>query len=276
MMPLSLAPAHRPECSSGVADGWGPKLDSSFYDELAPFYHLLYGDWDVAVQTQGSALATLLEGKGIRPGGAVLDTACGIGTQALGLAARGYRVRASDVSAGSVTRLAAEAAQRGFDIPCYVDDLRLLTLAANDSADAILACDNSLPHLLTDEHLLEAFRSALRVLKPNGVTVYSVRDYLNLPRKNPDVRPYNLRYDGEDRLLTVQVWEWHGDQYDLRMYLTREFGNGECSTRVLVTRYYAISIDRLMELMSQAGFVSVERRDDVLFQPVILGQKRSS
>jgi len=251
-------------------------LNSSFYDELAPFYHLLYDDWEVAIQTQGAALTSLLLAKGVRPGGAVLDTACGIGTQTLGLAARGYQVLASDVSPGAVARLAEEASQRGFAIHCYVDDLRLLTLAATDSAEAVLACDNSLPHLLTDDDLLEAFQSALRVLKPNGVAVYSVRDYLNLPRKNPDVRPYDLRYDGKDRLLAVQVWEWDGDQYDLRMYLTRESVDGRCSTRVLVTRYYAISIDRLMELMSQAGFVSVERRDDVLFQPVILGQKRSN
>jgi SAM-dependent methyltransferase len=251
-------------------------MNSSFYDELAPIYHLLYGDWEAAIQTQGTALSNILEAKGIRPGGAVLDTACGIGTQTLGLAARGYRVRGSDVSTGAVARLAEEASRRGFDIHCYVDDLRLLTLAASDSADAILACDNSLPHLLTDEHLLEAFRSALRVLRPNGVAVYSVRDYLNLARKNPDVRPYGLRYDGGDRFLAVQVWEWDGDHYDLRIYLTRESGDGECNTRVLVTRYNAIPIDRLMDLMSQAGFVSLERRDNVLFQPVILGQKRSS
>jgi glycine/sarcosine N-methyltransferase len=249
-------------------------MAASFYDELAPFYHLLYVDWEAAVQTQGAALTALLEAHGVRPGAAVLDAACGIGTQALGLSAHGYRIQGSDISARAVARLAEEATRRGLDVHTHVDDLQFLTRVPSESADAILACDNSLPHLLTDESLLQAFRTALRVLRPNGVAVYSVRDYINLVRTSPEVRPYGLHYEGEERLLAVQVWEWEGDQYDLRMYLTRESADGKCSTQVLVTRYYAVTIDRLMGLMSQAGFVAVERRDDVLFQPVILGHKR--
>jgi hypothetical protein len=42
---------------------------------------------------------------------------------------------------------------------------------------------------------------------------------------------------------------------------------------VLVTRYYAVTIERLMQLMAVAGFVDVERRNDVLFQPVLLGKR---
>lgn len=248
-------------------------MTERFYDELAPFYHLLYDNWDGAIETQGGAIAGLLQSLGVGPRSAVLDAACGIGTQALGLAARGYQVSASDVSGAAVARLAQEAASRSLAINTYVDDLRTLALAAGASADAILACDNSLPHLLTDDDLRDAFRSALRVLKPDGVAVYSVRDYQKESRVSPDVRPYGMRYEGRERFLATQVWEWHKDQYDLRMYLTRELADGQCSTRVLVSRYNAISIDRLMALMQEAGFGAVVRRDDVLFQPVIWGQR---
>ena len=70
----------------------------------------------------------------------------------------------------------------------------------------------------------------------------------------------------------MQVWEWDADWYDLRMYLTTDF-NGTCETRVLVTRYYAVTAERLMQLMSEAGFVDVQRRDDVLLQPVLVGRR---
>lgn len=250
-------------------------MSTPFYDELAPFYHLLYPNWDAAVREQGAALAQLLQSRGVPSGSKVLDAACGICTQALGLAGNGYFVDASDISGGALSRIRNEAASRSLAMHAQVDDLRTLSCFEPGSCDAILACDNSLPHLLSDSDLLQAFRSCLRVLRPNGLAVYSVRDYANIERKSPDVRPYGLRTEGQTRFLAVQAWEWDGDHYELRMYLTQESPGGTCSTRVLVTRYYAVTIDRLMELMAQAGFVSLERLDGVLFQPIILGRKTS-
>lgn len=94
-----------------------------------------------------------------------------------------------------------------------------------------------------------------------------------IDRRSPDVRPYGLRVERDRRFLAVQVWEWDGDQYNVSMYLTSEFGDGTCKTEVLRSRYDALSVDRLMDLLHQAGFEDVERRDDVLFQPVFFGRK---
>jgi SAM-dependent methyltransferase len=250
-------------------------MPDAFYDELAPFYHLLYGDWERAIASQGDSLGQLLDRSGVPRGSSVLDSASGIGTQALGLAAKGYQLSASDLSAGAIARLAKEAAARNLTLRAYVDDLRSLAGAKSESMDAVIACDNSLPHLLSDEELLLAFQSALRVLRPGGIGVYSVRDYALIPRTSPSVRPHGLHYDGGSRFMATQVWEWEGDQYALRMYLTRESAEGDCTTRVLVTRYYAVTIARLIMLMREAGFESIERFDDVLFQPIIVGRKSS-
>jgi SAM-dependent methyltransferase len=248
-------------------------MSAAFYDQLAPFYHLLYGDWDASIHDQGAALAKLLIARGVPVGARVLDAACGIGTQTLGLAGEGYVMAASDLSPGGVARLDEEAARRGLAVSSRVDDLRTLAGAADGSLDAVIACDNSIPHLLTDEALLQSFRNCLRVLHAGGLAVFSVRDYAAIPRVHPDVRPYGLRREGTDRFLAVQVWEWDGDQYDVRMYLTREAADGACSTQVMKARYYAVTIDRLLALMAQAGFTDLERLDDVLFQPVLVGRR---
>ncbi|MEK8030843.1 class I SAM-dependent methyltransferase [Ideonella sp. DXS29W] len=248
---------------------------ASFYDELAPFYHLLYGDWEAALAHQGRALAGLLARHGVGPGAQVLDAACGIGTQTLGLLTYGYRVTASDISPGAAGRLREELVHRRLQAEVRVDDLRTLALAGDASVDALIACDNSVPHLLTEDELLQAFRSAHRCLKPGGLVVLSVRDYAATPRQNPDVRPYGLRYENGQRFLATQVWEWDGDHhYDLRIYLTRESADGHCDTRVLSGRYHAVTIDQLMTLLHVAGFTQMERHDDVLFQPVLLARKR--
>lgn len=248
-------------------------MTAAFYDELAPYYHLLYGDWEDAIVRQGAALATLLWTADVGPGDSVLDAACGIGTQTIGLLVHGYQVTASDISPGAISRIESELCRRALCAETYTDDLHTLTRTASQSMTAVLACDNAIPHLLSDTEILQAFRSCYRCLRPGGVGVFSVRDYSAIERKNPDVRPYGLRHENNTRFLAVQVWEWQGDQYDLRLYLTSESPQGQCETRVLKSRYYAVPIPKLMALMIDAGFVDVQRDDRVLFQPVLWGRR---
>jgi hypothetical protein len=76
----------------------------TFYDELAPLYHLIYEDWETSLGRQGAALGALLGECWGADARAALDASLGIGTQALGLLARGFRVTGSDLSVGAVTR----------------------------------------------------------------------------------------------------------------------------------------------------------------------------
>jgi SAM-dependent methyltransferase len=248
-------------------------MDTAFYDRLAPDYHLLYPDWERAVARQGAALAAVLHAHGVASGDPVLDAACGIGTQTLGLIAQGFALTASDLSPGAVTRLQQELDARGLHATLRVDDLRRLSGTATGSQAAVLACDNSLPHLLSDAEILQA--SQRLALPAAGRSAADLGARLRRhPRVSPDVRPYGARRDAEGRrFLAVQVWEWDGDCYDLRLYRTVEHPDGRCDTEVLRSRYRAITLDRLTQLMAEAGFEAIERRDDVLFQPVLLGRK---
>ncbi|MEP7002558.1 MAG: class I SAM-dependent methyltransferase [bacterium] len=248
-----------------------PAVTDTFYDELAPFYHLLYPDWAQSVDRQGAALAGLLRDLGTPAGSRVHDAACGIGTQTIGLAVRGYQMSASDVSSAALARASEELASRQLTATLGVADMRALDTVVTDAVRAVIACDNAVPHLLSDDDICAAFRSARDILKPDGLLVISVRDYAMMLRRNPDVHPHAFHRDEDVRSMAVQVWEWDGDWYDVRLYLTREEADGSCATRVLRTRYYAVTIARLLELMRGAGFSRVERHDDVLFQPVLVG-----
>ena len=71
---------------------------SQFYDKLAPFYHLIFENWERSVERQGTALDSIIRSTA-RPGArSVLDVARSIGTQTLALATGGYDVSASDIS----------------------------------------------------------------------------------------------------------------------------------------------------------------------------------
>jgi len=78
---------------------------SRFYDEFAPHYHLIFDNWEASMARQAAAISSILQREIASSTGVdVLDCACGIGTQSLGLARLGYRVTGSDLSAGAVWR----------------------------------------------------------------------------------------------------------------------------------------------------------------------------
>lgn len=245
----------------------------SFYDQLAPWYHLLYPDWEASIVRQGAALAALLESCGISAGSKVFDVSCGIGTQTIGLAQLGYIVEASDLSPLMVMRTQSELSKRGLNASVLVGDMRDLSRIHLTSADAIVACDNAVTHCADDAEILATFRELYKGLRQGGVAVLSLRDFSAMERRNPDVHVFHPHQIGQRRYLAQQLWEWDGDRYDLRLYLTEEWPAGQCETRVLSCRVYAVSVRRVLALLASAGFSTVERRDGVLFQPVLLAIK---
>jgi SAM-dependent methyltransferase len=249
----------------------GPRrMTRTFYDQLAPYYHLLYPDWDASIARQGRDLAAVLTEFGVPLGARILDAACGIGTQTIGLARLGYEVTASDLSPAAVDRARGEAERRGLRVTFAVSDLRQLSGVFADRFSAVLACDNAVPHLLSDADIRTAFIECRRVLDPNGVLVISVRDYAAIERRTPDVRPYGSRIEGDCRYTAGQVWRWDGDQYDVTLHITQQCGDEAPIAREFHSRYYAVTLSTLEQLLRDAGFGRVERRDDRFFQPLLL------
>ena len=246
---------------------------AQFYDNLAPFYHLVYGDWDASIHKQAAALHSIINdywGDSITT---VLDVACGVGTQALGLAQLGYVVTASDLSPQEVERAKREARARGLSIIFSVADMRSADVHHRQQFDLVIACDNSVPHLLSDADLLQAFRSWYACTRPGGGCLISVRDYDREERSGVQIKPYGIRTVDQTRYLVFQVWEFRGMLYDLAMYFVEDRGGATCTTHVMRTTYYAVGIDMLIALMTQAGFEDVQRLDDRFFQPVIIGKR---
>jgi SAM-dependent methyltransferase len=243
----------------------------NFYDGLASIYDLIYEDWPRSIERQAEALEAVIRS---RAGGAksVADVACGIGTQAIGLASRGFEVTASDLSAGALERAAREAKARDLEIRFRLDDMEVLSSYESGSADVVLACDNAIPHLDTDDRIARAFRRFYEVLRPGGTCILSVRDYAAMERDGVRLIPYGVRRRGSDRVAVFQIQEWEGEHYDLHLYFTFDDGQ-RVETRVFHSRYYAVTIDRLAALLAGAGFVRMERLDDVFFQPLIVAQK---
>jgi SAM-dependent methyltransferase len=245
-------------------------MTQDFYDRLAPYFHLLYADWEASIARQSAGLARVLDEFGVPPGSAILDAACGIGTQALGLAQLGYKVTASDLSPAAVARARVEAAERDLVIDFALADLRRLSSVFDTRFAAVVACDNAIPHLLSDDQIASAFAECRRVLAPGGVLLLSVRDYAAIERRTPDHHPYGTRTVGDCTYTAEQIWRWDGDQYDLTLVLTEERAGVPPVVHEFHSRYYAVELSALERLLRKADFGVVARRDEHFFQPVLV------
>lgn len=244
-----------------------------FYNELSPLYHLIFQDWNQSIQRQGDQLNRLIQAQW--PGcHTVLDVSCGIGTQAIALAALGYKVTGSDISTQAIERARKEAQLRGLDIGFSVADMRRAHIAHGAGFDLVISCDNSLPHLLTDNDLLLALRQFRECLRPGGGCIITIRDYDNEERGTNLVKHYGTRIDDGKRYVLFQVWDFQGEHYDLNFFVVEEdIVSQKVTTHVVRSKYYAISVRQLCELMLEAGFRDVKRIDTAFYQPVIIAYR---
>lgn len=174
----------------------------SFYDLLASNYHLIFEDWEASIRRQAAVLGAILEREcGPASTVKILDCACGIGTQALGLAKLGFQVTASDLSPFAAERTRMEAEKRGLSVRTFVADMLDLTVIPDRGFDAVICMDNCLPHLESEEQLLQAATQIRQKLRPDGLFMASIRDYDSLAREKPVVQGPNFYSDKKGRRI---------------------------------------------------------------------------
>jgi SAM-dependent methyltransferase len=196
-----------------------------FYDSLAEVYHLIFEDWDASIRRQAKVVDGLLGAQLGDSSLLVLDCACGIGTQAIGLAQCGHRVTGSDVSERAVERAQREAERRRLPIRFLVSDMTELKEIAESEFDAVVAFDNALPHLERND--LEAAVRAMRSkLRDGGLVMASIRNYDRLIRERPAIEGPAFHGAEGERRIVHQVWEWMDEErYRVHLYITAQEGD---------------------------------------------------
>lgn len=225
-----------------------------FYDRLANDYHTIFADWDASMSSQAKALTGLVGPQGKQ----ILDCACGIGTQAIGLAMSGYDVVGTDLSPLAVDRAAREAAHRGITLPTGAADMRQLPF--EDSCfDVVLCADNAVTHLLGPDDVLAALSSMRRVMARDGTLVLTMRgDYEKLRAQRVTSAPAQVSQDHYGRTVSFQLWHWHddGEHYDLEHFQLHDEADG---WRVVVrkTTSWAMVPEQVSEFARAAGFSDI-------------------
>jgi SAM-dependent methyltransferase len=246
----------------------------SFYDQLSPYYKYIFQDWEASVDRQATILDEVIHeyfGKDVH---SILDVACGIGTQTIGLAQKGYQLTASDISGREIEKARLEASRRNLEIDLRVADMRNLQQAFHTQFDLVIACDNAVPHLLSDAEIRRAFEQFYQVTSESGGCIISVRDYDSMERGGRKLYPRQVHNIPQGKIVVFDCWDFDGDFYDITMYIVEDTGESVAKTDVIRGgRYYCVSISKLEKLMKEAGFTTVITLKDRYFQPLLIGLK---
>ena len=194
-------------------------ITQTFYDNLASHYDKLFLDWHAATQEQAIMLDKIFQAQGFDRSAQILDCACGIGTQTLGLAALGYPVTASDLSQGALAEAKQKAADNNLAVRFEQADFCDLSKVFDEQFDIVIAMDNALPHMLSDKALDTAVESILGQLRPGGMFVASIRDYDALLTEKPPYSPPYIHKTAQGQRVSFQTWTWDGDRYKLIQYI---------------------------------------------------------
>ena len=243
-----------------------------FYDPLADYYHLIFEDWDASIERQARVLDALLASH-IGPCPIkILDCACGIGTQALGLAGRGHRVVASDLSPQAIQRATLEAKARGLEVEFHVSDMTDLCEVSETDFDVVAALDNALPHLSKEQ--LEKAASAMRKkIRPGGFFLASIRDYDLLICERPSIQGPTFYGAKGNRRIVHQLWDWiEDDRYILHLYITQHTGGEGWVSNHFVSEYRCLLRAELTDILASAGFEKIRwlfPSETGFYQPIV-------
>lgn len=246
----------------------------SFYDDLASNYDKLFSDWQRESKDQGEFLCRLFKEYGFDKSATVLDCACGIGTQAIGIGALGYQVTGSDISEKEIEQAKRRAEQAGVSIDFKRADFRKLEDTFSGQFDIVLAMDNALPHMLTKEELERAIKSIMARVKEGGIFVASIRDYDALTKSKPPYSPPYIHKTDKGQRVSFQTWEWKGDNYRLIQYIIED--ESKLSVNRFECEYRTVKRQELSDLLTKYGCSQVEWKlpqECDFYQPVVIGKK---
>ena len=249
-------------------------ITQTFYDNMASHYDKLFEDWQAATREQAVILDRLFREQGFDNTARILDCACGIGTQAIGLASLGYCVAASDISVAELAEAEKRAEKNNVPIHFRQADFCTLSESFTMQFDIVIAMDNALPHMLSSAALASAVRSITNQIAPGGIFAASIRDYDALLIQKPPYSPPYIHKTDTGQRVSFQTWHWENDCYKLVQYIIED---GEMlQTNKFECEYRATRREELTQLLLSNGCSNVVWKfpeETGFYQPIVIARK---
>ena len=249
-------------------------ITQTFYNNLASQYDKLFLDWQSTTHDQAVILDKLFQDNGFDTSARVLDCACGIGTQAIGLSSLGYQLTASDISDGEIAEAKIRAIRNNVDIRFEHADFCALSETFTEKFDIIICMDNALPHMLSKSALEAAIKSITNQIMAGGMFVASIRDYDALLMEKPPYSPPYIHKTDKGQRVSFQTWNWNDEYYKLTQYIIDDEDALQISK--FDCEYRATRRDELTTLLIANGCSKVVWKfpeETGFYQPIVIAIK---
>ena len=249
-------------------------VTQTFYDNLATQYDKLFLDWQSTTLEQALILEKLFTSNGFDKSASILDCACGIGTQSIGLASLGYHVTASDISTGELEEARKRAELNNVNVRFALADFCSLSNVFAEHFDIVICMDNALPHMLTHSALESAVESIVGRMVTGGMFVASIRDYDALLLSKPPYSPPYIHKTNLGQRVSFQTWVWNDDLYKLTQYIiddedALQISKFECEYRA--TRREELTTLLLAHGCSHVSWLFPDETG--FYQPIVIATK---
>ncbi len=251
----------------------GTDMTRTFYNKMASQYDKLFFDWQETTRQQAELLNVIFQENGFDLQARILDCACGIGTQAIGLARLGYHVTGSDISTGELAEAKRRAEDDHMAIRFEQADFCALSEVFSEPFDIIISMDNALPHMLTKDALERAVKSIVSRIVPEGILVASIRDYDRLLEERPAYSAPYIHKTEKGQRVSFQTWEWMNDNYKFTQYIIDDEGDPQVSR--FECEYRAVRRAELTDLLLTNGCREVVWRmpeETGFYQPIVVAR----
>ncbi|PKM63239.1 MAG: hypothetical protein CVU97_01050 [Firmicutes bacterium HGW-Firmicutes-21] len=227
-----------------------------FYDTIADKYHWFFSSWENATNNDMGLICPVFEKHGVKT---VLDCSCGSGLQAIGLAKRGYKVEASDISGVMIDEATRLAEKEKVDIKFRQADFRELGKYYKGEYDAVISWGNSIPHLMSDTDIEKALTEIYALTKKGGIAMFSMRNYDLMIKDKKRFHPMRIN-DIKDnkRYSIVYVFDYHKSKICFNIiYLIEDLETGLKHMESESVDYNPIKKDKFISLVHKVGFKNI-------------------
>ena len=131
----------------------------------------------------------------------ILDVGCGTGRHSIPLMQSGYNVTGVDLNQPMLDVFRKKAEAENLNPRIFNKDMREIDLA--DEFDAIICMNTAFQYLLTDDDILKALRAFHGALKPGGVVIIDLMNFLSLLGRYKENIVNHYSRDGVDYIQAI-------------------------------------------------------------------------
>ncbi|HWQ46509.1 MAG TPA: methyltransferase domain-containing protein [Longilinea sp.] len=228
------------------------------YDSFSSDYDL-FVDWKSRLDFELPFLVDQINS--VKPGGNVLDAACGTGMHAIAFAKRGYRAAGADLSVGMIEKARLHGLAVGVQVEwASVGFGEMASAFKGRCFDAVLCLGNSLPHTLTIEDLQCTLADFNTCLGPGGMLIIQNRNFDAVMANRQRWMEPQSRREGEQEWLFLRFYDFlpNGRIAFHILDLHRENINMPWRQDVLSTELNPLTQNDLRLALEDAGFSDLQ------------------